>query len=66
MTLDQPNVGDNLRLVQLDCVHVALAALRFMKWSENGTAIVPCKPTEPQAMFNRIYSSRLEKPEERT
>jgi hypothetical protein len=62
MTLDQPNVGDNLRLVQLDRVHVALAALRLMKSIENGTGIVPCEPTEPQAMFNRIYSSRLEKP----
>jgi hypothetical protein len=31
MTLDQPNVGDNLRLVQLDRVLVALAALRLMK-----------------------------------
>jgi hypothetical protein len=30
-TVHEPNVGDNLRLVQLDRVHVALAALRLMK-----------------------------------
>lgn len=59
MTLDQPNVGDNLRLVQLDRVLLALAALRFMKWIENGTAIV----REPGLA---IWLRGLEKPEERT
>jgi hypothetical protein len=62
MTFDQPNVGDNLRLVQLDRVHVALAALRLMKSIENGTGIVPA----PDPYGTRAWLAALEKPEERT
>jgi hypothetical protein len=51
--------GDNLRPVDVDRAVVALAALEFMEWLDNGTAVIRERGTGIRVRGLETLSERL-------